>query len=134
VQAMARVFPNAQPRWGRFPALRAAWRRWRHQGPRGNARRRWADTRQARFRPPSPRPGPRRLDTLLLAAHGSPAPAVMPRRLAPLPQRLPAGGATWRPTTSHAAARFVGAWARFYRAQGPWPPPASAQKQGDLFR
>jgi transposase-like protein len=130
---MARVFPNAQHLLCRFHARRAALRRLRQQVPSGNARRRWADKRQALFRTPSKRTVQRRLDTLHIEAHGSPAQAVVPRLLAKLPPRLPAVGSTWRPTTSNAAERFLGAFDRFYRAQGPFQNPASAQKHVDLF-
>jgi hypothetical protein len=46
---------------------------------------------------------------------------------------LPAVGSTWRPTTSNAAERFLGAFDRFYRAKGPFQHPASAQKHVALF-
>jgi hypothetical protein len=49
------------------------------------------------------------------------------------PQLLPAVGSTWRPTTSHAAERFLGAFDRFYRAKGPFPSVDSAQKHVALF-
>jgi transposase-like protein len=132
VKAMARVFPNAQHLLGRLHALRAALRRLRQQVPSGNARRRWADKRKALFRTPSKRTGQRRLDTLHIEAHGSPAQAVVPRLLATLPPLLPAVGSPGRPTTSHAAERFLGAFDRFYRAKGPLQNPASAQKHVDL--
>ena len=132
-KAIARVLPNAQHLLCRLHALRAALRRLRHQVPSGNARRRGADTRKALCRTPSKRTVPRRLDTLHSAAHGSPAPAVVPRLLATLPQLLPAVGSTWRPTTSNAAERFLGACDRFSRAKGPFQNPASAQKHVDLF-
>lgn len=133
VKAMARVFPNAQPLLCRLHALRAALRRLRQQVPSGNARRRWADTLTALLRTPSKRTVQRRLDTLHIEAHGSPAQAVVTRLLATLPQLLPAVGSTWRPTTSNAAERFLGAFDRFYRAKGPFHNPASAQKHVDRF-
>jgi transposase-like protein len=133
VKAIARVFPNAQHLLCRFHALRAAFRRLRQQVPSGNARRRWADKLKALFRTPSKRTVQRRLDTLQIEAHGSPAHAVVTRLLAKLPQLLPAVGSTWRPTTSNAAERFLGAFDRFYRAKGPFQNPASAQKHVDLF-
>ena len=58
---------------------------------------------------------------------------MVARLLATLPQRLPAGGSTWRPTTSNAAERFLGAFDRFYRAKGPFQSVASAQKHVALF-
>jgi len=133
VKAIARVFPHAQHLLCRFHALRAAFRRLRQQVPSGNARRRWADKLKALFRTPSKRTVQRRLDTLQIEAHGSPAQAVVTRLLAKLPQLLPAVGSTWRPTTSNAAERFLGAFDRFYRAKGPFQNPASAQKHVDLF-
>jgi hypothetical protein len=57
----------------------------------------------------------------------------MARLLAKVPQLLPAVGSTWRPTTSNAAERFLGAFDRFYRAKGPFQNPASAQKHVNLF-
>jgi hypothetical protein len=132
VQAIARGFPTAQPLVCRLHARHAAWRRLRYQVPRGNARRRGADTRKALCRTPSKRPVQRRVDPLPIAAHARPAHAVVPRLLATLPQRLPAVGAPWRPTPSHAAARFLGALDRFDRAKGPWHNPTSAQKPVDL--
>jgi len=132
VKAIARVFPNARQRLCRLHALRAALRRRRQQVPSGNARRRWADKLTALCRTPSQRTVQRRLDTLHSEAHGSPAHAVVTRLLATLPQRLPAVGSTWRPTTSNAAERFLGAFERFYRATGPFQNPSSAQKPVDL--
>jgi hypothetical protein len=57
---------------------------------------------------------------------------VVARLLATVPQLLPAVGSTWRPTTSNAAARFLGACERFYRTKGPFQHLASAQKHVDL--
>jgi transposase-like protein len=133
VKAIARVFPTAQHLLCRFHALRAAFRRLRQQVPSGNARRRWADKRKALFRTSSKRTVQRRLAMLHSEAQDSPAQAVVPRFLATLPQLLPAVGSTWRPTTSNAAERFLGAFDRFYRAKGPLQNPASAQKHVDLF-
>ena len=130
--AIARVFPTSQPLWGRFHALGAALRRLRAQVPSGPARRLWADQRKALLHPPSKRTVRRRLNTLQAEVQGSPAPAVVPRLLATLPQ-LPAVGSTWRPTTSNAAARFLGALERFYRVKGPFQNLASARKHVDLF-
>jgi len=132
VKAIARVFPHAQHLLCRLHARRAALRRLRQQVPSGNARRRWADTRTALFRTPSKRTVQRRLDTLHIEAHGNPAQAVVTRLLATRPQLLPAVGSTWRPTTSNAAERFLGAFDRFYRAKGPFQNPSSAQKHVDL--
>lgn len=111
--ALARGFPHAQPLWGRFHALRAAFRRLRGHVPHGPARRVWADKLTALCRTPSTRTGQRRMHTLQAEAQDRPAQAVVPRRLAQLPQRLPAVGSTWRPTTSNAAERFGGAFERF---------------------
>lgn len=133
VRAIARVFPNAQHLLCRFHALRAAFRRLRAHVPSGKARRRWADKLTGLFRTPSKRTVRRRLDTLQAEAQASPAQAVVTRLLAKLPQLLPAVGSTWRPTTSNAAERFLGAFERFYRAKGPFQNLASAQKHVALF-
>jgi hypothetical protein len=130
---MAQVFPHAQHLLCRLHALRAAFRRLRVHVPSGTARRVWADTRKALCRTPSKRTGQRRMPTLQAEAQDSPAPAVVTRLLAKLPQLLPAGGSTWRPTTSHAAERFLGAFARFYRCKGPFQNVASAHKHVALF-
>jgi hypothetical protein len=130
---MAQVFPHAQHLLWRFHALRAAFRRLRKQLPRGPARRRWADKLTGLFRTPSKRTVRRRLAKLHAEAHDSPARAVVARLLAKLPQLVPAVGSTWRPTTSNAAERFLGALERFYRAKGPCQTLASAQKHVDLF-
>jgi transposase-like protein len=133
VTAITRVFPHAQHLLCRFHALRAAFRRLRTQLPSGTARRRWADTLKGLFHTPSKRTVRRRLETLHAAALHSPAHAVVTRLLATLPQLLPAVGSTWRPTTSNAAERFLGAFDRFYRAKGPFQNLASAHKHVDLF-
>lgn len=133
VKAIARVFPHAQHLLCRFHALRAAFRRLRKQVPSGQARRRWADQLKGLFRTPSKRTVRRRLDRLQADAQDSPAQAVVARLLAKVPQLLPAIGSTWRPTTSNAAERFLGAFDRFYRAKGPFQHLASAQKHVDLF-
>ena len=133
VTAIARVFPHAQHLLCRFHALHAAFRRLRKHVPRGTDRRRWADKLTGLFRTPSKRTVRRRLGTLQAEAHASPAQAVVTRLLAKLPQLLPAVGSTWRPTTSNAAERFLGAFDRFYRAKGPFQNLASAHKHVDLF-
>ena len=131
--AIARVFPHAQPLLCRFHALRAALQRRRAHVPRGHARRRWADNLKGLFRTPSKRTVGHRLDTLQAEAHDSPAPAVVARLLAQLPQLVPAVGSTGRPTPSNAAERFLGAFERFARATGPLQNLASAQKHVALF-
>ena len=73
------------------------------------------------------------MHTLQAEAQDSPAQAVVTRLLAKLPQLLPAVGSTWRPTTSNAAARFLGAFERFYRCKGPFQNVASAHKHVALF-
>ena len=95
-------------------------------GAQWPSRRLWADQRKALLHPPSKRTVRRRLNTLQAEVQGSPAPAVVPRLLATLPQLLPAVGSTWRPTTSNAAARFLGALER-YRVKGPFQNLASAR-------
>jgi transposase-like protein len=133
VGAIAQVFPHAQHLLCRFHALRAAFRRLRKHLPHGPARRRWADKLKGLFRTPSKCTVRRRLAKLHAEAHDSPARAVVAPLLAKLPQLLPAVGSTWRPTTSNAAERFLGAFERFYRAKGPFQHLASAQKHVDLF-
>jgi transposase-like protein len=133
VTAIARVFPHAQHLLCRFHALRAAFRRLRVHVPSGTARRVWADKLKALFRTPSKRTVQRRLHTLQAEAQDSPAQAVVTRLLAKLPQLLPAVGSTWRPTTSNAAERFLGAFDRFYRCKGPFQNVASAHKHVALF-
>ncbi len=131
--ALARVFPHAQHLLCRFHALRAAFRRLRVHVPSGTARRVWADKLKALFRTPSKRTVQRRMHTLQAEAQDSPAQAVVTRLLAKLPQLLPAVGSTWRPTTSNAAERFLGAFDRFYRCKGPFQNVASAHKHVALF-
>jgi transposase-like protein len=133
VAAIARVFPQAQHLLCRFHALRAAFRRLRQQVPSGQARCQWADKLKGLFRTSSKRTVRRRLERLQAEAKNSPAQAVVARLLAKVPQLLPAVGSTWRPTTSNAAERFLGAFERFYRAKGPFQHLASAQKHVDLF-
>ena len=133
VKAIARVFPNAQHLLCRFHALRAALRRLRTQVPSGRACRRWAEKLIGLFRTSSKRTVRRRLATLQAEAQNRPAQAVVTRLLAKLPQLLPAVGSTWRPTTSNAAERFLGAFERFSRAKGPFQNLASAQKHVALF-
>jgi transposase-like protein len=133
VTAIARVFCNAQHLLCRFHALRAAFRRLRKQLPRGKTRRRWAEQLKGLFRTPSKRTVRRRLDKLQAEARDNPLHAVVVRLLAKLPQLLPAVGSTWRPTTSNAAERFLGAFDRFYRAKGPFQNLASAHKHVALF-
>ena len=133
VTAIAQVFPRAQHLLCRFHALRAAFRRLRKHVPSGNARKRWADQLKELFRTPSKRTVRRRLKRLQTEAQDSPVQAVVTRLLAKVPQLLPAVGSTWRPTTSNAAERFLGAFDRFYRAKGPFQNLASAQKHVALF-
>ena len=118
VKAIAHVFPDAEHLLCRFHALRAAFRRLRKHLPSGKARRPWANKLKGLFRTPSKRTVRRRLSKLEGEAHNGPAQAVVARLLAKLPQLLPAVGSTWRPTTSNAAERFLGAFDRFYRLKG----------------
>ena len=133
VTAIARVFPHAQHLLCRFHALRAAFRRLHKHMPSGQARRQWAAKLKQVFQTPSKRTVRRRLKRLQAQAQDSPAQAVVARLLAKVPQLMPAVGSTWRPTTSNAAERFLGAFARFYRAKGPFQNPASAHKHVALF-
>jgi hypothetical protein len=75
----------------------------------------------------------RHLERLQVEAQDSSAQAVVARLLAKVPQLLPAVGSTWRPTTSNAAERFLGAFDRFYRAKGPLQNRTSAQEHVALF-
>ena len=131
--AIAQVFPHAQHLLCRFHALRAAFRRLRQHVSHGTVRRRWADHLTRLLRTLSKRSGRRRLEKRQAEAQASPAQAVVARLLAKVPQLLPAVGSTWRPTTSNAAARFLGAFDRFYRCKGPFQRVAAAQKHGALF-
>ena len=131
--AIAQVFPHAQHLLCRFHALRAAFRRLRQHVSHGTVRRRWADHLTRLLRTLSKRSGRRRLEKRQAEAQDSPAQAVVARLLAKVPQLLPAVGSTWRPTTSKAAARFLGAFDRFYRCKGPVQSVAAAQKHGALF-
>jgi transposase-like protein len=133
VGAIARVVPHAQHLLCRFHALRAAFRRLRQHVPGAQARKAWAAKLKRLFHTPSKRTVRRRLATLQAETHGSPAQAVIGRLHAKLPQLLPAVGSTWRPTTSNAAERFLGAFDRFYRCKGPFQSVASAQKHVALF-
>jgi transposase-like protein len=133
VKAIARVFPNAPHLFCRVHALRAALRRRRQQVPSGTARSLWTDQLTGLFRTPSKRTVRRRVDKLQAEAQSRPAQAVVARLLATLPPRLPAVGSTWRPTTSTAPERFLGAFDRFSGAKGPFQNLASAQKHVALF-
>ena len=133
VGAITQVFPHAQHLLCRFHALRAACRRLRRQVSNGNARRPWAAHLKGHFRTPSKRTVRRRLERLQAETQGRPAQAVVARLLAKGPPLLPAVGSAWRPTTSNAAERFLGACDRCYRAKGPFPNTASAHKHVDLF-
>jgi transposase-like protein len=133
VTAIERVFPHAQHLLCRFHALRAAFRRLHKHVPSGTARRQWANQLKGLFRTPSKRTVRRRLERLQAEAQNGPAQAVVARLLAKVPQLLPAVGSTWRPTTSNAAERFLGAFDRFYRAKGPFQNSASAHKHVALF-
>jgi transposase-like protein len=133
VGAIARVFPHAQHLLCRFHALRAAFRRLRAHVPHGQVRKTWAAKLQKLFHTPSKRTVHRRLAKLHAEAQGGPAQAVVGRLRAKLPKLLPAVGSTWRPTTSNAAERFLGAFDRFYRCKGPFQSVASAQKHVALF-
>jgi transposase-like protein len=133
VGAMARVFPRAQHLLCRFHALRAAFRRLRAQVPDGKARKVGAAELKALLHTPSKRTVHRRLAKLQAEAQGGPAQAIIGRLCAKLPKLLPAVGSTWRPTTSNAAERFLGAFERFYRCKGPFQNVASAHTHGALF-
>jgi transposase-like protein len=133
VGAIAHVFPHTQHLLCRFHALRAAFRRLRAQMPGGRTRTVWAAKLKALLHTPSKRTVHRRMAKLQAEAQDSPAQAVIARLRAKLPQLLPAVGSPWRPTTSNAAERFLGALERSYRCKGPFQNGASAHKHVALF-
>jgi transposase-like protein len=133
VDAIAFVFPRAQHLLCRFHALQAAFRRLRKQVKDWKERQRWVTPLKRLFHTSSKRTVQRRMDKLQAQAQGTPAEGVISRLAAKLPKRLPAVGSTFRPSTSHAAERFLGAFDRFYQAKGPFQSVASAEKHLALF-
>lgn len=133
VGAIAAVFPRAQHLLCRFHALQAAFRRLRAQVGDWKERQRWIAPLKQLFQTPSKRTVRRRMAKLQARAQGSPAEGVLTRLAAKLPQLLPAVGSTFRPSTSNAAERFLGAFERFARAKGPFQSRASAEKHLALF-
>jgi len=73
------------------------------------------------------------MDKLQAQAQGSPAEGGITRLAAPMSKWRPAVGSTFRPSTRNAAARFRGAFDRFYPAKGPFQSRASAEKHRALF-
>ena len=133
VDAIASVFPRAQHLLCRFHALRAAFRRLRKQVTHWKERQRWVTPLKTLFHTASKRTVQRRMDKLQGQAQGTPAEGVITRLAAKLPKLLPAVGSTFRPSTSNAAERFLGAFDRFYQAKGPFQSQASAEKHLALF-
>ena len=133
MSAIAAVFPQAQHLWCRFHALQAAFRRLRGQVRDWKARQPWIMPLKQLFHTPSKRTVRRRLENLQAQAQGSAAEGVIARLAAKLPKLLPAVGSTFRPSTSNAVERFLGAFDRFYRAKGPFQHLASAEKHLALF-
>ena len=133
VKAIVDVFPQAQHLLCRFHALHAAFRRLRKKVTDWQQRQRWVTPLKTLFHTPSKRTVQRRIDKLQAQAEGTEAEGVMTRLVAKLPQLLPAVGSTFRPSTSNAAERFLGAFDRFYQAKGPFQSPASAEKHLKLF-
>ncbi len=133
VKAIADVFPQTQHLLCRFHALRATFRRLRQQVTNWKERQRWVTSLKRLFHTPSKRTVRRRMDKLQTQAHGTPAEGVIMRLAAKLPKLLPAVGSTFRPSTSNAAERFLGAFDRFYQAKGPFQSRASAEKHLALF-
>ena len=133
VRAIATVFPRAQHLLCRFHALQAAFRRLRAQVGDWKERQRWIAPLKGLFQTPSKRTVRRRMAKLQRQAQGSSAEGVMARLAAKLPRLLPAVGSTFRPSTSNAAERFLGAFERFARAKGPFQSRASAEKHLALF-
>ena len=133
VAPIASVFPRAQHLLCRFHALHAAFRRLRKQGKDWKERQRWITPLKTLFHTPSKRTVKRRMDQLQAQAQGTPAEGVIAGLVAKLPKLLPAVGSTFRPSTSNAAERFLGAFDRFYQAKGPFQSRASAEKHLALF-
>jgi transposase-like protein len=133
VDAIALVFPQAQHLLCRFHALQAAFRRLRKQVRDWKERQRWVTPLKRLFHTSSKRTVQRRMDKLQAQAQGTPAEGVITRLAAKLPKLLPAIGSTFRPSTSNAAERFLGAFDRFYQAKGPFQSRASAEKHLALF-
>ena len=133
VKAIAYVFPRAEHLLCRFHARQAAFRRLRKQVKNWKERQRWVTPLKTLFHTPSKRTVQRRMDKLQTQAQGTPAEGVITRLAAKLPKLLPAVGSTFRPSTSNAAERFLGAFDRFYQAKGPFQSQASAEKHLALF-
>ena len=117
----------------RFHALRAAFRKLRKAIRNWKERKGFVESLKGLFHTPSKRTVKRRLEKLQAQAAGTPAEGVIARLFAKLPKLLPAVGSTFRPSTSNAAERFLGAFDRFYRLKGPFQNQASAEKHIQLF-
>ena len=133
VEAIGRVFPNAEHLLCRFHALRSAFRKLREAIGNWKARKGFVESLKGLFHTPSKRTVKRRMEKLQAQAAGTPAEGVIARLFAKLPKLLPAVGSTFRPSTSNAAERFLGAFDRFYRLKGPFQNEASARKHIQLF-
>jgi transposase-like protein len=133
VEAIAAVFPQAQHLLCRFHALRAALDK--VKAVLGDTRvcQALVEGLNGLFHTDSKRTVKRRIARLQAQATGTPAEKVIGRLFAKLPKLLPAVGSTFRPSTTNAAERFLGAFDRFYRLKGPFPHPASAHKHIGLF-
>ena len=133
VEAIATVFPAAEHLLCRFHALKSAFRRLKRSIPDWKGRSVWVKKLKTLFHTPSKRTVQRRVDKLQTQAEHTPAKGVFDSLLAKLPKLLPAVGSTFRPSTSNAAERFLGAFDRFYRLKGPFQNEASARKHIKLF-
>lgn len=133
VKAIATVFPAAEHLLCRFHALKSAFRRLKRSIPDWKGRSVWAEKLKTLFHTPSKRTVQRRADKLQTQAERTPAKGVIDSLVAKLPKLLPAVGSTFRPSTSNAAERFLGAFDRFYRLKGPFQNEASARKHIQLF-
>ena len=133
VRAIATVFPQAEHLLCRFHALQAAFRRLRAAVYSWKDRQVWVARLSRLFRTASKRTVRRRLAKLQAAALGTPVAGVLARLTAKMPKLLPAIGSTFRPSTTNAAERFLGAFDRFYRCKRPFPDEASARKHLALF-
>ncbi len=133
VKAIAKAFPNAEHLLCRFHALKAAFRRLKKGIRDWKERKGWGEKLKTLFHTPSKRTVKRRVERWKKEAEDTPAQGVIARLAAKLPKLLPAVGSTFRPSTSNAAERFLGAFDRFYRLKGPFQNEASARKHIQLF-
>jgi transposase-like protein len=133
VEAIAAVFPAAQHLLCRFHALRAALDKVKEVLGDSRVCKALVEGLKGLFHTDCKRTVKRRIAKLQAQVQGTPAEQIITRLGAKLPKLLPAVGSTFRPSTTNAAERFLGAFDRFYRLKGPFPHPASAHKHIHLF-